>query len=268
MVKKQTTGDPDQIVVWADGDGLESKYHLRRRGGKKMRGPGNRKNNHSINVEAVILDMDGLMIDTEPIYKRSMQEAARNLGFDLTDAFMMSLVGRPDTDCRRLVSREFGDAFPHDLFWSQSPQIWRDIASAEGIARKPGLDDLLSALADDGLPTAIATSTYREQADFSLNVAAVTHSFGHIVTGDQVEHGKPAPDIFLEAARRLKVKPQHCIVLEDSENGIRAAHAAKMFAIMVPDLIPPSEEIRNKASLVLDSLHDVRELLKNLTYES
>ena len=219
-------------------------------------------------VHAVILDMDGLMIDTEPLYKRAMQETAKNLGYDLTDAFMMSLVGRPDTDCRRLISNEFDDSFPHGLFWGQWPQIWRDIATSHGIARKPGLDELLSALANEGLPTAIATSTYREQADFSLNAAGVTHSFGHIVTGDQVEHGKPAPDIFLEAARRLKVEPQHCIVLEDSENGIRAAHAAKMFAIMVPDLIPPSEEIRNKANLVLNSLHDVRELLKNLSYES
>ena len=220
--------------------------------------------NSSNSVRAVVLDMDGLMIDTEPLYKRAMQETAGELGYDLTDAFMMSLVGRPDTDCRRLIMKEFGDAFPLDEFWKRWPQIWREIASSHGIKRKPGLEELMSYLSDTGLPTAIATSTYREQAEFSLNAAGVTSDFGHMVTGDQVEHGKPAPDIFLEAARRLGVDPQQCIALEDSENGIRAAHAANMIAIMVPDLIPPSDEIRSKASHIADSLHEVRELISGM----
>jgi len=212
-------------------------------------------------VSAVVLDMDGLMIDTEPLYKRAMQEAADELGFDLTDAFMMTLVGRPDSDCRRLISNKFGPEFPIDTFWNRWPKIWREIASTDGIDRKPGLDELLTFLSDAGLPTAIATSTYREQAEFSLKAAGVTNSFGHMVTGDQVERGKPAPDIFLEAARRLEAEPHHCIALEDSENGILAAHAANMIAIMVPDLIFPTHEIRNKASHVADSLHDVRSLI-------
>jgi len=222
------------------------------------------KANSSNLLSAVVLDMDGLMIDTEPLYKQSMQETARELGYDLTDDFMMSLVGRPDTDCRRLIMKELGDSFPLDTFWMRWPQIWRGIASSNGIKRKPGLEELLSYLSDAGLPMAIATSTYREQAEFSLKAAGVTNAFGHMVTGDLVEHGKPAPDIFLEAARRLEVDPQLCIALEDSENGIRAASAAGMTAIMVPDLIPPSDEIRCLANQVVNSLHEVRSLISGM----
>ncbi len=215
-------------------------------------------------TRAIVLDMDGLMIDTEPLYKRSMQQTARELGYDLSDEFMLSLVGRQDSDCRRLIARHFGDGFPQDAFWSGWPKIWREIASTEGIGRKPGLDELLSFLSDTGLPVALATSTYREQADFSLNAAGVDYPFVHMVTGDQIARGKPAPDIFLEAARRLKVSPRYCVALEDSENGIRAAVAAGMTAIMVPDQLSPSDEIRRVANRVVDSLHDARDFLSEM----
>ena len=215
-------------------------------------------------VRAIVLDMDGLMIDTEPLYKRSMQQTARKLGYDLSDEFMLSLVGRQDSDCRRLIASRFGDGFPQDAFWSGWPKIWRQIASTEGIARKPGLEELLSFLSETRLPAALATSTYREQAEFSLSAASVEYPFVHMVTGDQIGHGKPAPDIFLEAARRLGISPQHCVALEDSENGIRSAAAAGMTAIMVPDLIPPSDEIRRLANHVLESLHDVRAFLAKM----
>ncbi len=243
---------------------MDTKTKMRKREGNKIiqrHLDPLKKSLQNCKISAVVLDMDGLMIDSEPLYKRSMQAAARDLGYDLTDKFMMSLVGRPDTDCRKLIMKEFGNGFPLDTFWEQWPLIWREIASSEGIATKPGLQELLTYISDAGLPSAIATSTYREQAEFSLQAAGVTYTFAHIVTGDQVDRGKPAPDIFLEAARRLDVDPQHCVALEDSENGIRSASAANMIAIMVPDLIPPSDEMHNAASFVMDSLHDVRELI-------
>ncbi len=220
-------------------------------------------------VKAVVLDMDGLMIDTEPLYMRAFQKAAKEFGYELTDYFLMGFVGRPDNDCRNIIAEQFGTGFPLDTFWERWPQVWREEALTNGIDRKPGLPELLSYLSEVGLPSAIATSAYRDQAEFSLNRASVTtYPFTHIVTGDEVSRGKPAPDIFLEAARRLGIKPRQCVALEDSENGIKAATSAGMISIMVPDLIQPSEEIRKSAWRVVDSLHEVRELLSGLQIAS
>lgn len=223
-----------------------------------------KQNNSGIAVKAVVLDMDGLMLDTEPIYKRAMQKSAGELGYTLTDDFMLTLVGRPDSDTRRLIAKQLGDEFPLDVFRERWPHIWKDIAASEGIDQKPGLTELLSDLSEADLPVAIATSTYREQAEFTLEKGKISYPFKHIVTGDMVDHGKPAPDIFLEAARRLDVDPKHCIALEDSENGVRAASVAGMATIMVPDLISPTDEIRARAYRVEASLHEVREVISGM----
>lgn len=208
--------------------------------------------------------MDGLMIDTEPLYKRAFQKAGKESGYDLTDSFMMRLVGRPDSDCRNILTGHFGAGFPLDAFWERWPKLWREEAFAQGINHKPGLAGLLSYIKKLNLPAAIATSTYRDQAAFTLKTAKVSYPFQHIVTGDEVACGKPAPDIYLEAARRLGVNPQNCIALEDSENGVRSSAAAGMITIMVPDLITPTEEIRKLASFVVESLIDVQNLISEM----
>lgn len=208
--------------------------------------------------------MDGLMIDTEPLYKRAFQKAGKESGYDLSDSFMMRLVGRPDSDCRNIISDQFGAGFPMDAFWELWPKLWREEATTQGIKHKPGLAGLLSYIQKLSIPAAIATSTYHEQAVFTLKTALVSYPFHHIVTGNEVTHGKPAPDIYLEAARRLGANPQNCIVLEDSENGVRAAAAAGMITIMVPDLIQPSEEVRKLASFVVESLNDVQNLISEM----
>ncbi len=104
---------------------------------------------------------------------------------------------------------------------------------------------------------AIATSSSRPQTEFSLRVSGLSFPFDHIVTGDQIMNGKPAPDIFLEASRRLDVSPDRCLALEDSENGVRAARSAGMVTIMVPDLKQPSDEVRDLAFDVVESLEQV-----------
>lgn len=212
-------------------------------------------------IEAVIFDMDGLMIDTEPIYKRALQKAAGEFGYHLSDDFVFTLIGLPNPACRLAIASHLGPEFPLDQYWKRWPELWRAEAEEHGIPKKTGLDELLACLQEKGTPMAIATSSSRPQTEFSLRVSGVTYPFDHIVTGDQVENGKPAPDIYLEASRRLDVRPERCLVLEDSENGVMAGHSAGMVTIMVPDLKQPSEEVRAAAYGVMESLTRVRELL-------
>ena len=132
------------------------------------------------------------------------------------------------------------------------------IIEREGIALKPGLIELLGWLEDAAIPRAVATSTRRSRAQAKLVRTQLCERFAALVGGDEIARGKPAPDIYLEAAARLGVAPAACVALEDSEPGIRAALAAGMMPIMVPDLAPPSAALLAHALPVFASLAEVR----------
>jgi len=216
-----------------------------------------------MSVEAVVFDMDGLMLDTEPLYKVAWQQASAELGYDLDDASYMKLVGRPTADCEQELLAQFGERFPLGMFRPRWAQLWR-AAADEGIPTKPGLHELLAFVEERGLRAAVATSSEVEYATFSLQQAGLAHRFDVVVTGDQVARGKPAPDIYLEAARRLGVEPRCCIALEDSEAGIVAAAGAGMVALLVPDWTRPSAVAVQAAYRVCDSLREARDLIATL----
>ena len=214
------------------------------------------------NIAAVILDMDGLMLDTEHLYKRAWQNAASELGYSLDDGFYFTLVGRTNAAGETALTVRFGADFPLPLFRELWARLWRREVETSGIPRKPGLTELLEYLTTRKIPIAIATSSDQEYAAFSLSAAGLDpRQFAHVVTGEQVEKGKPAPDIYLEAARRLGADPPLCVAIEDSDAGILSAHAAGLIAVMVPDLKPPSPEARMAAFRVLTSLYEVISLL-------
>ncbi len=210
-------------------------------------------------VQAVILDMDGLMIDTESIYKRAWQNAAAEFGYILDDGFYWTLIGQPNPACEAAVLDRFGLQFPLAEFRIRWAELWQADVVKSGIPTKSGLAELLSFLDEHRLPTAVATSSDREYATLSLRQAGLGERFSEIVTGDQVVNGKPAPDIYLEAAHRLGVSPQYCVAIEDSDAGVLAASAAGMITLMVPDLKAPSAQARSAAFSVLVSLSDVRD---------
>ncbi len=213
-------------------------------------------------VEAVIFDMDGLMLDTEPLYKNAWQRASADLGFELDDASYTKLVGRPTGDCEAALQAQFGAEFPLDRFRARWPELWQVQVAEAGIAVKPGLLELLAFLEQCGLPVAVATSSEAEYAEFSLRSAGLGGRFAVVVTGDQIARGKPAPDIYVEAAERLRVKPNRCVALEDSEAGILAASGAGMIALLIPDWTRPSEIARRAAFRVLASLDEVRAVVE------
>lgn len=212
-------------------------------------------------LAAVVLDMDGLMLDTESIYKLAWQSAATDIGFDLDDDYYLTLVGQTNPACEAALLNRFGDHFPMNDFRDRWSLLWRTHVETSGIPTKPGLIELLSFLRERQIPTAVATSSDRDYARLSLRSAKLENWFDNVITGDQVVNGKPAPDIYIEAVRRLGVAAVNCVALEDSDAGVLAASAAGMITVMVPDLKAPSSQARDAAYCVVASLVDARNVI-------
>lgn len=210
-------------------------------------------------IHAVIFDMDGLLIDTERHVRTATLGAADEIGQPMGDDFYAGIIGTPWPETYAMLRDYFGgeDGFSRfrTAFMTRMEQLRR------GVEMMTGVVELLDHLEGLDLPKAVATSTGREKADEHLRHVDIHHRFASIVTRDDVQRGKPHPEPYLTAASRLGVDPAHCLALEDSHNGIRSAHGAGMMAVMVPDLLPATAEMRSLALHIADDLHGVRRLL-------
>ena len=213
-------------------------------------------------VEAILFDMDGLLIDTEALYIRAMQRAAQTLGRDMPISFCHSMIGVPSRECDVLIQDFYGPAFSLAEFRGHYATAIK-LLLEDGIPVKAGAVELLDFLAARGLPAAVATSSRRVTAEHHLGRAGLLGRFEAVTTIDDVVRAKPHPDIYLEAARRLGIQPMHCIAFEDSNIGLTAAHAAGTMAIMVPDILPPLAAVRAKCVTVVPDLHAARRLLES-----
>lgn len=209
-------------------------------------------------IKAVIFDMDGLLLDTESLYRIIWKQACSELGYEISDDFYAAFVGRPTADCESLLSHTF-DAFQIERCRERRKVLWTENLAGDGIQLKAGVLELLDFLEQRGLPRAIATSTHRVEAEEYLG--ELGSRFQVVATGDEVRRGKPAPDIFKLAASRLGVEPGNCLVLEDSPLGATGALAAGMTVVIVRDVVQPTEELARRAHRVCPSLHAVREML-------
>jgi HAD superfamily hydrolase (TIGR01509 family) len=205
-------------------------------------------------IAAVVLDMDGLLLDTEPIYRRASRLAAAELGYEFGNELYNSLIGRAVADVEAAIVGSLGAAFPMGEFRGRWSTWWQRIVSDEGIAVKSGARELLAALDARGIPAALATSTHASRARVSLRAAGLERRFAVVTTGDEVSRGKPEPDIFLLAAHRLGVAGALCLAFEDSEPGIIAARRAGMYTILIPDLTQPTAGALAAADQVFNSL--------------
>jgi HAD superfamily hydrolase (TIGR01509 family) len=216
-------------------------------------------------IEAVLLDMDGTLLDTEKVYLESTIAALNSLGYtEGVTALCHGMIGIPGPECELLLRAHFGADFPFQeanrLFAANCVEIL-----ASGLALKHGTVDLLDAIDAAGVPKAIVTSSSRRTADRHLELAGIGGRFDAILTRDDVSRGKPHPDLYLLAAERLGTSAQACIAVEDSNPGVAAAHAAGAITLMVPDIVPPTEETRGRCAAVLPDLHAVVELLRART---
>jgi beta-phosphoglucomutase-like phosphatase (HAD superfamily) len=208
--------------------------------------------------QAVLFDMDGLILDTERLSMRAWSECASALGVQFDPALGLRMIGRNFTDCGELLRAHYAAPYPFEAMLGSWHATYDSILARDGVALKAGVGELLDWLDEVRLPRAVATSTRRERATSKLAQAGVLARFHAVVGGDDVTRGKPAPDIYLEAARRLGVTPAGCLVLEDSEPGARAGLAAGMAVVVVPDLIAPPAELVGAGPLVVQSLHEAR----------
>jgi len=211
-------------------------------------------------VEAVVFDMDGLLIDSEGLVREGMMRAAANVGVELPVSLCASMIGLPFPECKVMLADHFGAGFPMERFLAEER---REVEAlfVEGVALKDGVVELLAHLDELALPRAVATSSGRPAVEANLGRHGLLGSFQAIVTREDVPRHKPYPDPFLMAAARLGVAPEACLALEDSHNGVRAAHAAGMMTIMVPDLLDPTDEMHEKCVSIESSLHEVHRLL-------
>ncbi|AWH20198.1 HAD family phosphatase [Stenotrophomonas sp. ZAC14D2_NAIMI4_6] len=210
--------------------------------------------------DAVIFDMDGLMIDSERVSLACWNEAARASGLPLDESFFLRMVGLGDRDCRALLQQQGLSEGTIETLVDTCHALY-DARTQHGLPLRLGIMELLELLKAHAVPCAVATSTRQPRANRKLAAAGLLPYFDAVVAGNDVERPKPAPDIYLLAARRLGQDPQRCLALEDSPAGTRAALAAGMTVIQVPDLVDPDEAQRALGHRIVTSLLDAHALL-------
>lgn len=201
-----------------------------------------------MSARAVIFDMDGLLIDSERVMLQCWRETAAAQSLGLDDAVWLSMVGLHDKGCAELLDGLLGAERARRL--TLECKRGYDLLVEDGLPLKAGARELLQDLFDLGVPLAVATSTRGERARVKLARSGIDGYFSHVVTSSDVAHAKPAPDLYLLAAERLGIPPSECIAIEDSEFGVRAASAAGMRVIQVPDLVPATDPTRSLATVV------------------
>jgi HAD superfamily hydrolase (TIGR01509 family) len=218
----------------------------------------------ALSVESVIFDMDGLLIDTESLAMQALVSAGAEISYEMPVSFCHLMIGVPLDHNRKLVIERFGDDFPVDSYFTTADRHFTALINSGLLRLKPGVLELLSLLEQTGIRKAVATSSARHKADHHLELTGIRERFDAIITRDDVICGKPNPDPFLRAAEALGTRPDHCLALEDSYNGVRAAYAAGMRVIMVPDLLEPTDEMHEKAFMVMKNLYFVADHMRKI----
>ena len=212
-------------------------------------------------LQAVVFDMDGLMLDTERVALECWTATAAELGWEIARETFVKLVGLDQQESRKVLLECLGDSFPLAEV-SARARISYLARLREGIPLKPGLLALLDWLALRRIRVAVATSTRSDLAREKLALAGIDRRFVTVACADEVGRGKPAPDVYLAAVGRLEVDPARCIALEDTDVGLRAAHGAGLRCILVPDLRPPLPEYEPLAHAIVPSLREAQPLIE------
>ena len=215
-------------------------------------------------MKAVVFDMDGVLFDTEVLCMKSWVTAAREWGLPGMEEVFPQCIGLNANDSRRIVLGAYGEDFDYSRFRQETADWFKAYVEEKGLPIKPGAGEILEWLNSSGYAVGLASSTREEAVRSHLERSGFGKYFSVVVTGNMVEHPKPLPDIYLLACRRLGVDPAGTYAVEDSPNGIRSAHRAGMCPLMVPDMIPPDEEMRRLSARIFSSLQEVQTYLQEV----
>jgi HAD superfamily hydrolase (TIGR01509 family) len=211
-------------------------------------------------IEAVLFDMDGLLVDTESVYRDAVAAEAAARGYPMPLSLLVQMPGLPEHACDELARSHFGQNVDVSDY---SVEVTRRVTKTikAGVALKGGVIELLDLLDEKGLLRAIVTSSSHKTVEAYLGSTGILPRFNAVIACDDYARGKPHPDPFLWGAEVLAKHPARCLVLEDSYNAVRAAHAAGMITVMVPDLLEATDEMRELCHAIANSLHVVRQAL-------
>ena len=217
--------------------------------------------NRNILYKAVVFDMDGVIFDSERAVMQCWKEVASRHNIPDIEKAILACTGTTMVRTREIMLNLYGADFPYDEYARESSAIFHSRYDGGRLPMKPGVKELLTFLKERGKKIALASSTRQQVVTDELRDAGIIEYFDRIICGDMVSRSKPAPDIFLKACEELNVSPSDSYAIEDSYNGIRAAHAGGLHPIMVPDLLPADEEMQSLAEIILPNLTSVIEYL-------
>lgn len=202
-------------------------------------------------IQGTIFDLDGLLIDTQKIYQIGMKEIGKKYAIAMTDSLAKEYTGASPDHIAKEIELKFsidGVAYINDVLVYVAKQELNDLSL------KPGVKEMLTYLQSFKIPMAVASGSPRTLIDRNLKLVDIDAYFSVIVSTQEVEHGKPAADVFLEAAHRLQVEPKHCLVFEDAINGVKAGIRGGFPTIMIPDIVQPDSVLKESTFGVFDTL--------------
>ena len=211
---------------------------------------------------AFIFDMDGTMFDTEPISYKAWQAVCLPRGYDIPESLFRRVIGMDNRRIIQMFSEFFGKDFPYQEIWKEKTAYQLEYYHTHPVPCKPGLMTCLEFAKASGIQCAVASSSPRSQIEYLLEKANIAPYFQIVQSGEEVAHGKPAPDIILLVCQKAGVMPAQALVLEDSQNGILAADAAHIPSIWIPDLVQIAPEVQQKAWKICRSLAEVAQLFQ------
>ena len=220
------------------------------------------KNKLMDNIDLFIFDMDGILFDTETVYLEYGKKLLKELNYEVTDELVEKTTGLTNEEAKEIYLEEFGRDFPYDEIILKVDNYIIDEAQKGNIALMTGAKEMLEFLSSRGKKMVMGTSADSFMANTLLESKGIKDYFSHIITADDVERGKPDPEVFLRGAGKMNINPSKTMVFEDSINGVKAAYGAGMLPVMIPDKLTPTEDIEDMLYKKFDDFLKVIEYFK------
>lgn len=215
-------------------------------------------------IKGVLFDMDGLMFDSERLYVQAWKQALAEQGKDFTPEIHAQMMGRDANFALALLRRTFGEDFPAEQVRARRGEIRKQLLQDKGAPCKKGLLELLDFLEAQGIRRAVASSSPVKDIEYLLERNGVKERFDAVVSGADLKESKPNPEIFLLAAKAIGIEPKNGLVLEDAASGILAAYRGGFRSVIVPDMIPASEETQQLCTCQAEDLSQVISIIRSM----